>query len=186
MRWMLVAWLVLCSAKVMADDTSFTPYDRYLYRIWSVESGLPQISVLAMVQDAEGFIWLATQGGLARFDGQHFTVFNTANTPALPSNYITALLLDSQQQLWIGTANGLVKRAQQQFSTVVGGDIGSVNALAETADGTIWAGADQLYRFNGAKLVQQWHQKPVFSLLATEESLWLGSLGGVGRIRQNL
>lgn len=105
MRWMLVAWLVLCSAKVMAD-TSFTPYDRYLYRIWSVESGLPQISVLAMVQDAEGFIWLATQGGLARFDGQHFTVFNTANTPALPSNYITALLLDSQQQLWIGTRGG--------------------------------------------------------------------------------
>lgn len=184
MRWMLVAWLVLCSAKVMAN-TSFTPYDRYLYRIWSVESGLPQISVLAMVQDEEGFIWLATQGGLARFDGQHFTVFNTANTPALPSNYITALLLDSQQQLWIGTANGLVKRAQQQFSAVVGGDIGSVNALAETADGAIWAGADQLYRFNGAKLVQQWHQKPVFSLLATEESLWLGSLDGVGQVRQN-
>lgn len=183
MRWILVAWFLLCSTKITANEL-FTPYDQYLYRIWSVESGLPQISVLAMVQDAEGFIWLATQGGLARFDGQHFTVFNTANTPTLPSNYITTLLLDSQQQLWIGTANGLVKRSQQQFHAVTGGSIGSVNALAETPDGTIWAGADQLYRFDGASLVPQWHQKSVFSLLAAQDSLWVGSLDGVAQITQ--
>ena len=78
-----------------------------LYRGWSVEAGLPQVSVTAMAQDEQGYIWLGTQGGLARFDGHQFTVFNTANTPQLLSNLVTTLYLDSNKRLWIGTVNGL-------------------------------------------------------------------------------
>lgn len=139
----VLAFLLLSFS--VAAENRFIPYVEYLYRIWSVESGLPQISVLAMVQDADGFIWLGTQNGLARFDGVQFDVFNTANSPALPSNLISALLIDDQQQLWIGTANGLVKRVGQQFTAVEGGRIGNVNALLQAADGKIWIGADQLY-----------------------------------------
>lgn len=165
----------------VAAENRFIPYVEYLYRIWSVESGLPQISVLAMVQDADGFIWLGTQNGLARFDGVHFDVFNTANSPALPSNLISALLIDDQQQLWVGTANGLVKRVGQQFTAVAGGRIGNVNALLQAADGKIWIGADQLY-LSSEHGLQPFTQHPgeAFSLLQTPKGLWVGGVNGVG------
>ncbi|HSG51686.1 MAG TPA: two-component regulator propeller domain-containing protein, partial [Rheinheimera sp.] len=89
--------------------------EQYLYRVWSVEAGLPQISVTAIVQDTEGFLWVGTQNGLARFDGVTFRVFNTANTPEISSNLITELFLDDQERLWIGSVNGLIRYQQGKF-----------------------------------------------------------------------
>lgn len=179
MRQLVWGFLLLSLSAVA--DTRFTPYADYLYRIWSVEAGLPQISVQTMVQDADGFIWLGTQNGLARFDGVQFEVFNTANSPNLPSNLITSLLIDAKQQLWVGTANGLVKRVAQQFEPVSGGRIGNVNALLETPDGRVWVGADQLYQLSEQGLqAVSWHQGEVFSLLHTTQGLWIGGLNGVG------
>lgn len=174
-------WVLLLFSLSAGADTRFTPYAEYLYRIWSVEAGLPQISVQTMVQDADGFVWLGTQNGLARFDGLHFVVFNTANSPNLPSNLITSLFIDTQQQLWVGTANGLVKRVAQHFEPVSGGRIGNVNAIVETSDGRVWVGADQLYQVTdtGLKPMPQ-HQGEVFNLLQTPKGLWVSGNNGVG------
>src|SRR5262245_57608165 len=65
--------------------------DPYVQTVWTTEDGLPQNSVNAIVQSRDGYLWLATFGGLARFDGVRFTIFNSANTPGLKSNRITAL-----------------------------------------------------------------------------------------------
>lgn len=182
-RFVWLFWLL--SFGVTAENR-FTPYADYLYRIWSVESGLPQISVQAIVQDAEGFIWLGTQNGLARFDGQQFEVFNTANTPLLPSNLISSLLIDDQQQLWIGTANGLIKQVNYQFESVPGGRVGNINVLAQTQDGTIWVGADQLYRVVEQGLQHyDTHNSEVFSLLETSDGLWVGAINGVALIKEH-
>ncbi|GGW69664.1 ligand-binding sensor domain-containing diguanylate cyclase [Alishewanella tabrizica] len=176
-----LVWVLLLLSLSTLADTRFTPYADYLYRIWSVEAGLPQISVQTMVQDADGFIWLGTQNGLARFDGVQFDVFNTANSPNLPSNLITSLLIDAKQQLWVGTANGLVKRVAQQFETVSGGRIGNVNTLLETVEGQVWVGADQLYQVvNNELLPISEHQGEVFSLLQSPKGLWVGGNNGVG------
>jgi ligand-binding sensor domain-containing protein len=58
------------------------------------------------VQARDGYLWLATFGGLARFDGVRFTIFNSANTPGLKSNRITALFEDRRGVLWLGTETG--------------------------------------------------------------------------------
>ncbi len=55
---------------------------------WTTEDGLPQSSVLAIVQTHDGYLWLGTLNGLVRFDGNSFTCFNVNNTPGLPADRI--------------------------------------------------------------------------------------------------
>ena len=64
---------------------------------------MPQNSILAIAQTPDGYLWLATEDGLARFDGARFTVFDKENTPALEANDIRALAVDGDRSLWIGT-----------------------------------------------------------------------------------
>src|ERR1700735_2600445 len=71
-----------------------TSLDGYAKQVWNAESGLPQDSVHAMLQTADGFLWLGTEGGLARFDGYQFRVFDRESTPALSGNDIRCLLED--------------------------------------------------------------------------------------------
>ncbi len=79
---------------------------QYLEKRWTTEDGLPQNSVNAIVQTRDGYLWLGTFGGLARFDGVKFTIFNSSNTPGLRSNRILSLFEDRAGRLWIGTEGG--------------------------------------------------------------------------------
>src|SRR5580658_5700955 len=67
-------------------------WPNYIARSWQSEQGLPQNKVTAMVQTRDGYMWVGTYSGLARFDGVHFTVFNENNTPAMRSSRVTSLL----------------------------------------------------------------------------------------------
>ena len=75
----------------------------YVVQNWQVEDGLPQSSVLAIQQTPDGYLWLATFGGLARFDGVRFTVFDTGNLPGLPDNRLVRLFVDREGALWLIT-----------------------------------------------------------------------------------
>ena len=76
-----------------------------------LEEGLSQESVLAILQDHDGFMWFGTQAGLNRFDGYRNQVFrNDPNDPAsLADNYVQAAYEDGQNRLWFGTRGGLVR-----------------------------------------------------------------------------
>ena len=158
-----------------------------LHRGWSVEAGLPQVSVSAMAQDEQGYIWLGTQGGLARFDGHQFTVFNTANTPQLLSNLITSLYLDSNKRLWVGTVNGLSFYANDQFTAVDTSNIepGTITSFAELPDGRFFIGANQLYQWQQDQLqpVTE-HAGPVFQLYQQQDTLWIGGQHGFASYQQ--
>ena len=80
------------------------------------ENGLPQNTVQAIIQTRDGYLWIGTQEGLARFDGLNFTVFDKENTPAFKSNDIRFLHEDQQGRLWISTSYGLVCRHNGQFT----------------------------------------------------------------------
>jgi ligand-binding sensor domain-containing protein/signal transduction histidine kinase len=84
-----------------------TALQHYGYQSWQTDSGLPQNTVHAIVQGRDGFLWIATEGGLVRFDGAEFAVFDHANTPALPSDLIDGLTQDTAGALWISTSGGL-------------------------------------------------------------------------------
>ena len=80
----------------------------FIVRKWTTEEGLPQNTVTSMVQTEDGYIWLGTFGGLARFDGVTFKIFDSTNAPGLRSNRILSLYEDRWKRLWIGTEAGEV------------------------------------------------------------------------------
>ncbi|HWD91330.1 MAG TPA: two-component regulator propeller domain-containing protein [Verrucomicrobiae bacterium] len=82
----------------------------YFVRSWKTDNGLPDNAVTAAVQTRDGYLWLGTYGGLARFDGTRFAIFNNANEPGLQSDRITGLYEDAKGILWIGHEHGDLTR----------------------------------------------------------------------------
>src|SRR5215467_8269479 len=80
--------------------------NEYVHNSWRTEDGLPQNSVLAILQTRDGYLWMGTQEGLVRFNGVQFTVFDKSNTRAIKHNDVRALLQDRQGNLWIGGFGG--------------------------------------------------------------------------------
>jgi ligand-binding sensor domain-containing protein/tRNA A-37 threonylcarbamoyl transferase component Bud32 len=120
--------------------------NQYNLEVYTTEDGLPQSSVLSMVQTSDGYIWLATYEGIARFDGIHFRIFNTANTPEMTSNRIKALLEDTKGNLWIGTSDGLLCYSHGTFKnyTTRQGLAGNfVITVYEDRVGRLWVGTTQ-------------------------------------------
>ena len=88
--------------------------------VWQIEDGLPQISVTSIAQTPDGYLWLGTFNGLARFDGVRFAVFDEGNTPALGSSRIVRLEVDSDGILWIVTETGGLARLAAGPTTFLG------------------------------------------------------------------
>jgi signal transduction histidine kinase/ligand-binding sensor domain-containing protein len=92
--------------------------NKFLQTQWTTENGLPQNSVTSIAQTPDGYLWIGTFGGLARFDGVRFKIYTTSNTPKLRSNRITALTIDNGT-LWIGTERGeLIAFKNNEFQTI--------------------------------------------------------------------
>src|SRR5688572_11174674 len=70
---------------------------------WTTDDALPQGVVYDIHQTRDGYIWLTTLGGLVRYDGVEFTVFEKATTPGLRSNRFTTLIETADGSLWAGT-----------------------------------------------------------------------------------
>lgn len=125
--------------------------DEYAVEHYSTENGLPQSSVLAMVQTRDGYLWLGTYGGLARFDGMNFTVFDRSNTPEMESNGIKALAEDREGGLWVGTTSGLLRYQGgrfERFDSRHGLRSHFILCLLLDRSGTLWIGTTGgLYRW---------------------------------------
>ena len=104
------AWIAILTALLSAGFVSPVAIGRgFSFLKHSVNDGLSQSTVTAIVQDRQGNIWLGTQDGLNRYDGYGFEVFHgdPGREGALGDSSITALLLGSDGRLWIGTSTGL-------------------------------------------------------------------------------
>ena len=92
-------------------NISFTQANKenVLFESLTVKDGLPQMSVLDITQDTQGYIWMATRDGLARYDGYSFDIFrNDENdTLSISNNYVVSVQEDKNKNLWIGTLYGL-------------------------------------------------------------------------------
>jgi signal transduction histidine kinase/ligand-binding sensor domain-containing protein len=109
LRFLLaIAGLLACALPGLALEPS-TPLANYGRQAWVMENGLPQNTVQALVQTRDGFIWLGTEVGLVRFDGNGFQVFDRNSTPALPDSDVRCLLESRDGALWIGTGDGLAR-----------------------------------------------------------------------------
>ncbi len=174
---------------------------RYGHDAWRIEQGLPQDTIQTLAQAADGYLWIGTQRGLARFDGVRFTVYSPANTPALHSQAIDTLLADPDGSLWITTdGGGLVHRRDGRdgrdgrdsvslttFTTADGLPTDRLRNLLLDPDGTLWIGTNQggLVRREEGKLtrVEGLTQGTVTGLLRDRQgSLWIGTERGLARL----
>ena len=160
-------------------------FQDFVQDTWSLEEGLPQITVTAIAQDAEGYLWVGTQQGLSRFDGVRFLDFGRGQPNDLPGAFIQALRLDAAGRLWIGTYKGVSLYQDRGFSSVglaaveSGAEI-TVRDFAPLSDRSMLVAADEgLFRSQGEFLepVILPHAGPVGALLASEQGVWVGSLG---------
>ncbi len=118
LSWLILLWPGLAGAAETHNLSSLV--EDYLEDSWTKESGLPQSTVTSVIQSRDGYLWIGTLNGLARFDGLRFTVFNTLNTPDLVDNRIIQLHTDAQGRLWIVTQDGgLCQYQSGRFSTLV-------------------------------------------------------------------
>jgi ligand-binding sensor domain-containing protein len=116
----------------------------YLIDAWQTDEGLPNNAVTAIVQSRDGYLWIGTSNGLARFDGVRFTTFRTVDTPELGSNLILCLYEDKEGVLWIGTDGGGLTRYERgrflERSTKEGLASPAVLCACEDNDRQLWVG----------------------------------------------
>ncbi len=139
---------------------ALNPDDRpadYSVAHWDTENGLPHNSIRQLFQSSDGYLWIGTQAGLARFDGLNFTVFNRNNTPAFTNSLITSLAETPDGSLWIGTAQDLVRYSGGVFTSYTQADglkDRTINTLCVAPDGSLWIGGQSgVTRWIGGKFL---------------------------------
>lgn len=124
----------------LAAPVSAAP--NYFMRAWQSENGLPQNKVTSVVQTRDGYLWVGTYSGLARFDGMRFTVYDDKNTPEMHSSRVTSLFESGDGKLWVGHENGEVTTYQNgKFQPVkirATWSGGKIYAITEDKNDDVW------------------------------------------------
>ncbi|MGB9603578.1 MAG: ligand-binding sensor domain-containing protein, partial [Limisphaerales bacterium] len=120
-----------------------SPNSNLIIDVWQTENGLPQNSVISMIQTKDGYLCVGTLNGLAKLDGLRFTVFDENNTPAITDSRIVALFEDKAGNIWISSeASGvfLVKSDNKIININIGGGnrSGRVVSMCEDSSGAVW------------------------------------------------
>ncbi len=115
---------------------------QYAHRVWTMKDGMTQGAVRAIAQTTDGYLWVGTSEGLARFDGTSFTLFTPTSVPQLKEVVITALQASQDGTLWIATLGGLTLFRDGRFENsglFAALDSTPIRAFARGKDGGIWA-----------------------------------------------
>ena len=128
------------------ECASARPENGLQFRQITTRSGLPNAMVMHVTQDSMGFMWLATNYGLYRYDGYELKGYKSdaRNPDMLPSNIIVAIACDNEDNIWIGTQEGLC-RMSLTTGEIRNYKLGTherqrVNSLCVTADGQVYVG----------------------------------------------
>lgn len=141
--FLLTLLIILVGLPAAGGQAATVPLADYSVRLWQSEDGLPHNIVQAIAQSADGFLWVGTREGLARFDGVRFEVVDLA--PEAPPASVLCLLAAKDGSLWVGTdqlgafrwRGGKVERCAAPGE---GFEYG-VSELHEAGDGAIWMGS---------------------------------------------
>ena len=205
--WVLA---VLALACLLGGAAFAAPTPTLRFEQLSVDEGLPQESVLAIVQDRDGFMWFGTQSGLSRYDGYRFINFrNVVGDPtSLVNNWVRALYVDKKGRLWIGTDGGLAlyHPESSSFSNFVpdepakrGNGNRHLRAIVDDGKDGLWlATGDGLQHFDiASKRFATWHHVAGVDdslssdrlsalALAPDGRLWIGTANGLDSLGPDL
>lgn len=194
----LFLWLIfLLPCDVLSQTLSpHKVFGRYQQFVWQEQHGLPEDGIQSIVSTRDGYLWLGTQAGLARFDGTRFTVFDNSNTNEIKGSLFAALLEDRAGNLWIGTdGSGLNLYRDGKFSlytTADGLPDNHVRALFEDSAGNLWIGTfGGLAKFKDGNFTVYTTRdglpnNSVESLIEDSDgSLWIGTRAGLAHLKNS-
>ncbi|MEM6302224.1 MAG: diguanylate cyclase, partial [Pseudomonadota bacterium] len=189
--WTLV--LSVASLCLFTYETSALNPERlasqYLVDRFGRESGLPSDTVWVVREGPNGYLWIGTRGGLVRFDGARFSVFNRQSHPEFSANEVRDLEWTPNGELWIGTYGGGAMLMRDGEFESIGSEDGLVGDVVydihRASDGSIWfATGSGVSRFDGQE-IRSWREEDglaspqVFKIASDEnETLWFGGLTG--------
>lgn len=164
--WVLVRYAAICPFLLLvlfSPPAAASPDSRF--DVWTTDNGLPQNSIYSIIQTHDGYIWFTTFGGLVRYDGVRFTVFDKASAPGLSSSRFTSLFEDAAGTLWAGTEkDGVVKYSGRGFITYTTNDglpSNKIRVIGGGANGDVWAYTDGgIARWDGAHFVSSETKMP--------------------------
>jgi ligand-binding sensor domain-containing protein/signal transduction histidine kinase len=159
--------------------------------VWTQEHGLPQDTIRAIAQTGDGYLWMGTEEGLARFDGYDFTVF-TKDKGDWPGNAVTALSPGRGGALWIGTPEGLVCYRNKRFTTYTTKDGLAdkvVYSVIEDHDGAVWVASGVTLTRMKDGTFRKYGPEDGLAIQAArvvyedrEGQLWVAGYGGVAKL----
>lgn len=188
-------WLLCAAASAMAAAPQ-VPQPRQI----SVFDGLPSNRVNAIAEDRQGYLWIATRDGLARYDGVGFRIWRVED--GLRRNFVWAVHVDAQDRVWVGTQGAGLAMLDVGRRTFVYHDrarhpgMGSddVWSIASTRDGDVWFGTADggLHRLSPSGRLQRYmpvdgdprslpSPSVVQLVVDPDGALWVGTKGGVAR-----
>ncbi len=183
--------LTFLTGSAFAIDPAL-PLDQNVVRTWSVDQGLPQGTVSALAQTADGYVWAATQEGFARFDGTEFVVYDKAATREIRNNLTVALLSARDGSLYAATKGGGVVHVESRrihtYGVADGLPSDDVIALYQSGDGTVWFGTQRgLARLqNDGRIATVAGSEGMVVTTLTEDwagQLWIGTMHGIATLK---
>ncbi|MBL8203842.1 MAG: hypothetical protein JNM09_06395 [Blastocatellia bacterium] len=182
----------VCLSLTARSDSGFSLL-QFSHELWQTEQGLPQNTVQTLLQTRDGYVWLGTREGLARFDGIRFTIFDKHNTLQIPHNQIRHLYEDRDGRLWIATPGGLLRYERGVFTAYTTKDgLASNNVWSVFQDraGNLWvATVNGLNQFRDGKFTTfttaQGLLNDSIEVIREDKdgALWIGTEGGLSRYK---
>jgi len=178
----LWCWIAAAAAGSVAeiravDAPAPVAYATYCY---DVNAGLPHNAASPVIQTRDGYLWIGTNAGLARFDGVRFVSFRATDSPGLPDNQIRCLYEDEAGALWVGTNRG-VSRYQKGTLEFVGLSGTAITSIIQDRTGRMWISTlgQGLWEYREGRLTE--HKDPLIPDVPLHDvrSLFMDSTGRV-------
>jgi ligand-binding sensor domain-containing protein len=158
--------------------------------VWRGRDGLPEGTVQSLAESRDGYLWIGTQRGAARFDGVRFTRFDMDNVPTMQANDVKAVLETADRFVWIAAAEGLTRYRDGQFAffgAPQGLGLPYVHSLLEEPGCCLWVGTGGagLWRLKDGRFAKALDARQTpdgnVSAIAAEPGvgLWLATRRGV-------
>ncbi|MFA6954818.1 MAG: two-component regulator propeller domain-containing protein [Thermoanaerobaculia bacterium] len=187
-RILLASVVLLATLPLVALEPD-RAISQYAHRAWRIEDGLPHSVVRGITQTDDGYLWIATYEGLARFNGDSFTRYNKTNLPGFRRDTVLSLLKARDGSVWIGTNGGgggrLLGGKADSFLPLSGLPSEIVAALTEGRDGSIWVGTSEGLvvwrngRIENPVAIPEIGNRSILSLTeAPDGTLWIGTRSG--------
>ncbi|MGN6555920.1 MAG: sensor histidine kinase [Verrucomicrobiota bacterium] len=194
----MIAVCVMLGATVSFALEPTPVTDSYSVRTWQAEDGLPENRVLGIVQSSDGFLWVATQGGVVRFDGVRFQRVRVDGSPGLIGGTMRVLLSDSAGRIWLAKEGGVVVCFDGQQVRTITPDQGlpkneTQRSMAVDGEGGLWIAytIGKVIRLRSNGKVDTFSASDglptahgVYSLITSRDgTLWFAKGGEVGIFR---